>query len=352
MKISIIVPAYKAEQTIDRCVSSLVAQTYSDVEIILINDGSPDDTLTKCLAWAEKDKRVQVINQPHGGVSAARNNGLQHATGDYITFVDADDWVALEIYEKMMSAAISHEGADVVVCSFYFVSGKQIVGKNHVFGHQCLKNEGERLAFFLIKCLTHTVPEAFLLPSPVNKIYKSSVLKENSIRFDTYLSYAEDNLFNICFLKYAKNIVFIPDHLYYYDLTTVNSLSKCYEPYFFDSLIYSYKVFYQLFPAKYVEEEYYNNVRQVQTKALSLYARFCGLKGFACQARKIFEHEDLKRGYSLEYYRNKRKNELIPAFAIRHTSFALYLLWYYIINIILFAKHYVARILGIKRLSN
>ena len=125
MKISIIVSAYKAERSIVRCLSSLVAQSYSDIEIILVNDGSPDNTFTKCFEWAEKDKRVTVIDQSNSGVSAARNKGIQYANGDYITFVDADDWVASDMYEKLSSASKNGE-ADMTVCSIYHISGKTL----------------------------------------------------------------------------------------------------------------------------------------------------------------------------------------------------------------------------------
>lgn len=141
MKISVIVPAYKAEGSIDRCVSSLINQSFADIEIVLVNDGSTDDTLKKCRAWEEKDKRVVVIDQPNGGVSAARNKGLQRATGDYVAFVDADDWVAPDMYEKLLSASKNGE-ADMTVCSIYHVSGKNITEGNHVFGNQYLPNLG------------------------------------------------------------------------------------------------------------------------------------------------------------------------------------------------------------------
>lgn len=342
MKISVIVPAYKAEGSIDRCVSSLINQSLADIEIILVNDGSTDDTLKKCRAWEEKDKRVVVIDQPNGGVSVARNKGLQYATGDYVTFVDADDWVAPDIYEKLLSVAVSRD-ADMAICSIYHVSGEHITEGNHMFGNQYMQNGGNLLNS-LLRSFTQNAPEA--MAQVFNKIYKTSIIKENSVLFDAQLAYAEDYLFNICFLKYANRIVFISDHLYYYDHGTENSLSKRVVPYFFDVSIYLNNVFYDLFPNKYDEKTYYNNIRRIQHNSMALYARCKGLKGYLQQMRKAFMNSEVKQASSSEYCKKIRLQEIFPAYAVRHNHFVLYLLWYYTINIIQFAKYYVKRILN------
>ena len=100
-KISVIVPVYKAEAYLDRCIESILAQTYTDFELILVNDGSPDNCGAICDEYAEKDPRVRVIHKENGGVSTARNAGLAAATGEFIAFVDPDDWVEVDMYEKM-----------------------------------------------------------------------------------------------------------------------------------------------------------------------------------------------------------------------------------------------------------
>ena len=105
--ISIILPVYKVEKYIDKCMESLINQTYKNLEIILVDDGSPDNSGKLCDEWSKKDKRVKVIHKENGGVSSARNAGLDAATGDYIAFIDPDDWVDLETYEKMLNAIIN-----------------------------------------------------------------------------------------------------------------------------------------------------------------------------------------------------------------------------------------------------
>lgn len=118
--ISIIVPVYKVEKYLDRCVESIVNQTYQNLEIILVDDGSPDKCPVMCDAWVKKDSRIKVIHKENGGLSDARNAGMERATGDYLGFVDSDDWIAPEMYEKMMYA-IQKDGSDIVACDVEMV---------------------------------------------------------------------------------------------------------------------------------------------------------------------------------------------------------------------------------------
>lgn len=118
--ISIIVPVYKVEKYLSKCIESLINQTYRDIEIILVDDGSPDRCPQICNNYAEKDKRIIVIHQPNSGVSAARNAGLVCARGEFIGFVDPDDWVAPDMYEGML-ASIQREQVDLAICGYdYF----------------------------------------------------------------------------------------------------------------------------------------------------------------------------------------------------------------------------------------
>lgn len=114
--ISVIVPIYKVEAYLDECVQSILSQTHKQLEIILVDDGSPDGCPAMCDAWVEKDSRIRVIHKENGGLSDARNVGIDAATGDYIAFVDSDDWIVPEMYEKML-AALKKENADICACN-------------------------------------------------------------------------------------------------------------------------------------------------------------------------------------------------------------------------------------------
>ena len=118
--ISIIVPIYKVEVYLDKCVRSIAAQTYENLEIILVDDGSPDNCPAMCDAWAEKDRRVRVIHKENGGLSDARNAGLAIATGEYISFIDSDDYIAPEFIAQLL-AALQRTGADIAECATAYV---------------------------------------------------------------------------------------------------------------------------------------------------------------------------------------------------------------------------------------
>lgn len=113
-KISVIIPVYGVEKYLDRCVQSIVNQSYKNLEIILVDDGSPDNCPKMCDEWALRDARIRTVHRENGGQSCARNTGLSIASGDYVTFVDSDDWIALYTYEYCMKLIEQYEGADVV----------------------------------------------------------------------------------------------------------------------------------------------------------------------------------------------------------------------------------------------
>ena len=118
--ISVIVPVYKVEKYLDRCVASIAAQTYENLEIILVDDGSPDGCGVICDNWARKDPRVKVVHKENGGLSSARNAGVAVATGKYVGFVDSDDYIHPQMYEKLY-AALTETGADVSICNYDYV---------------------------------------------------------------------------------------------------------------------------------------------------------------------------------------------------------------------------------------
>ena len=183
-KISVIVPVYKTEGLLDRCVESIVGQTYKNLEIILVDDGSPDNCPAMCDEWAEKDSRIRVIHKENGGVSSARNAALDIATGDYIGFVDSDDWIEPEMYSSLIQK-ISESGKNIALCSYYAVeiSGeryecrcvvdKEVLDKDDYFRFIVLGGDGGYIW---------------------NRLYDADILKE--VRFDEDIWYSEDLLLN------------------------------------------------------------------------------------------------------------------------------------------------------------
>ena len=125
LKVSVIVPVYNVEKYLERCVHSILNQTHTNLEIVLVNDGSKDSSGTICDAFEKKDSRIKVVHQKNGGLSAARNTGLNHATGDFIAFIDSDDWIELDMFEIMLNYAFKHE-LDIIECDIQYTSKEKI----------------------------------------------------------------------------------------------------------------------------------------------------------------------------------------------------------------------------------
>ena len=182
-EISVIVPVYKAESTIERCVGSLRKQTFSDIEIILIDDGSPDNAGSMCDAFAKEDPRIRVIHQKNGGVSAARNAGLDAATGKYLMFCDSDDYVAPEwcqwMYEAMEPGNIHMAVCTVAaVCDGNMLQTAQVLPKRFIDSSEFLD---------MVPCVR--INELW------NKVFRTEVVKRYGLHFDSRLSRCEDVLF-------------------------------------------------------------------------------------------------------------------------------------------------------------
>lgn len=138
--ISIIVPVYNVEEYLEQCVESLINQTYSDLEIILVNDGSTDNSPAICNKYAKKDDRIKVIHKQNGGLSDARNTGLNKAQGAYIAFVDSDDWVKPTMLEHLYTACVKYD-AEISCCGRYITDGKKISLKRFISKEQCYTQE-------------------------------------------------------------------------------------------------------------------------------------------------------------------------------------------------------------------
>ena len=202
--ISIIVPVYNVEPYLHRCIDSILAQTYTNFECILIDDGSTDNSGHICDEYATRDKRIKVIHHQNNGVSAARNAGLNIADGDYIGFVDPDDWISTYMY-AIMSEAAEKTKADVICCAYDInndhgitrdVYNKQIAGLTDRDGF--VQN---------ILCIPHTFS-----PSVCNKIYKKDLVTHS---FRVGVKVSEDGLFNVENAEKLESCFYIPEPLYH-----------------------------------------------------------------------------------------------------------------------------------------
>ena len=204
-KISIIIPIYNSEKYLSECINSVIKQSFSDFELLLINDGSTDKSIQICESFAQIDARIRVFNKENGGVSSARNFGIKQAKGDWICFVDSDDTIDATHLENF-DISTSNE-VELVVQGF--LRWRKI--RNFIEGY-----------YVRDEFIKHAIIYPF---GPCSKIYKKSVLMENKILFSKDINYGEDELFNLLYLVYTNNIQFINKNTYNYR-DTPGSLSK------------------------------------------------------------------------------------------------------------------------------
>lgn len=211
LKYSVIIPAYNAEYTIERCLKSLLIQNRQDIEIIVINDGSTDNTANIIDNIAATNKAVVCLHQANGGVSNARNNGLSHATGTYITFVDSDDWVSEDYFSEL-----DKMDPDADLCYFRFVESAE---------------DNTELFNQIDSCETWIGKMVLLLSSriimrPANKRFRRDIISNNNIRFIENLHISEDFNFCMMYSVYCKSIKTQHSSIYFTDVTNDNSLSR------------------------------------------------------------------------------------------------------------------------------
>ena len=197
--ISIVVPVYKSEKTLERCVESLLAQTWKKIEIILVDDGSVDGSPAICDAYQKKDERVRVIHKKNGGVSTARNAGLLASVGTYVAFVDSDDFVEPDYCEKMRNALLEQQG-EIAICGYF-----------HHYVGACV----EKLPEVQEKLLN--LYGGGFLNMPWNKLFvRERFVRKEAGLFPEDLDLGEDLLFNLDYLKLCQNVVAVPVPLYHY----------------------------------------------------------------------------------------------------------------------------------------
>lgn len=214
--VSIVVPVYKVEKYLERCINSLISQTLSDVEIILVDDGSPDNCPALCEKWASKDERIKVVHKQNGGLSSARNAGMAIATGKYIGFVDSDDDVEPDMYEKMFSAAEQHQ-VDFVMTDYIRI---QEDGTSHLktldidSGYYDKSKIREEIFPNLI--MRESVDYGPLL-SVWHCLYRADFLNQYELCFDEQVRWSEDNIFSAVMGYYCGSFYYMKgEGLYHY----------------------------------------------------------------------------------------------------------------------------------------
>ena len=211
-KVSIIVPAFNVASYIDECLESILNQTYENIEVIAVDDGSKDDTWSHIQYFMAKDSRVKGISQPNGGVSKARNTGLDMATGYYIQFVDGDDFIKSDAVEKLV-ASLETSGADWINCQYARVDddNNQLDNYNFITGYYDTATEEQRLDLVRNQIMDYLIGFEVW-----QKLFLASIIQTNGIRFIEGCKIGEDLAFVINYGFYAKSINCIDERLYSY----------------------------------------------------------------------------------------------------------------------------------------
>lgn len=221
-KVSVIVPAYNVESYIEKCVRSICRQTYTNLEILVVDDGSQDHTYSKLQSLAKEDERIIVLHHENRGVSATRNMALERANGDYCCFVDGDDWIEPAMIAVLVRA-LEDTGSDWVNCQYVRNSedGNELERYNFVHGLRSMEHINDKINFLFNELLVYQVGFEVW-----NKIYKLSMIRENKLRFCEDCKMGEDLGFNLCYAAKAKKINCISERLYHYRIRSNSAMSE------------------------------------------------------------------------------------------------------------------------------
>ena len=215
--VSIIVPIYNAEQYLRRCVDSILNQEYTDYELLLVNDGSTDASGDICEEYGDRDSRVIVIQKENTGVSDSRNRALDRARGKYLQFLDSDDWITPDATRLFVRAAEEY-GCDMVISDFYRVVGERLSPKGDIEEEGVLTRE-EFAAHMMEN------PADFYYGVLWNKLYRRDIVEEHKLRMDTDISWCEDFMFNLEYIRHARRFYALHTPIYYY-VKTKGSLAS------------------------------------------------------------------------------------------------------------------------------
>ncbi|WP_053374673.1 glycosyltransferase [Paenibacillus sp. FJAT-27812] len=209
-KVSVIIPVYNAEKYLEECILSLLNQTLHACEFIFVNDGSSDNSRFLIERYKKKDGRIKLINQENQGVSAARNAGLRVASGEYVGFVDADDYVKRDMYQTLYAAAERH-GCDVVISNFESeLEGSKVITSYSFPSDELLDRD------YIVQTIMPYLLKTDDLNAVWNKIYRTDMLVEHQIVFPVSMALGEDGMFNMLLYGYASTMIYVKYTGYHY----------------------------------------------------------------------------------------------------------------------------------------
>lgn len=229
-KVSIVVPIYNVDCYLCCCIDSLISQSLEEIEIILVDDGSTDRSGVIADDYAAKDSRIRVFHQRNAGLGPARNTGIDHASGEYVGFVDSDDWVDSGMYANLYAAA-RHHNADIVFGGHRdMVENRVRIVKQHPLAHNVLRGS-EDISHVRDRLFGHALNDTSVESFPMRvwtAIYRNRMVQDKGLRFEEILS--EDTIFNLAAYRAASVVVFTDDTQYFYRLDNQSSIMRSFSP--------------------------------------------------------------------------------------------------------------------------
>ena len=305
--VSIIVPVYNTARYLPRCVESILRQTYRDIELLLIDDGSTDKSGSICDRYERRDSRVKVLHKKNEGVSVARNIGMEHAAGEFIAFVDSDDWVKSTYIQTLLQIA---EEADLAMCALELMEFRRPKYKDtNIETHFDLENPSDLEQFFFTK--------AIHWGCPVCKLFRADIIRNRHIIFPEGIRNGEDTLFVLDYLYYSRTAVFVESYQYYYNRMVPDSATRMFNREYKETIWRLIEKKQRLY-AKPPQEETTTRWKSVWMydvyQMINYYCRFSDAESFIgimeqideqLQAYNIFLDKERYpvKGYEYDYYR-------------------------------------------------
>ena len=338
VSLSVIVPVFNVENYLHKCIDSIINQTFKDLEIILVNDGSTDASPKICDDYAQKDVRVKVIHQENAGVSVARNNGINNALGNYVTFVDSDDWLEPSMYETMFAITQSKNASDIIMCDFVTIKNniKQEVSSN-------LRN-----GFYTKQQIINELYPTLLVTEDFGRIpivsvcsclFKRSIFVDNKIKFNADLKYSEDYLFMADVMINANSFYYLKHKYFYNYLQYEESRSKKFQAVWWDNLLYLNEELENLLKSN-KEFDFTRQIKlQLLHSVLLILNSICKNDGMDFYTKRkeikfIVNQPKLTQVFSNLSLKNQRKSLKLILFFIKHKMAFMYLFYFRIITLL------------------
>jgi glycosyltransferase involved in cell wall biosynthesis len=327
LALSIIVPVYRAEESLRRCVDSILSQTFADFELILVDDGSPDNCPQMCDGYAKKDKRVKVTHQANMGGAAAVTRGITLSEGKFIGFVDSDDWIEPEMYRNMLEAAVKYN-ADMVKCGSISHRGKKLVESSGIDRIEVF--EGEEILSGLLERILN--PWLFwkdgglqFPPSRCNKLMRSDLTKKNQKYWDSCVIMGPDLVIMLSILLDCRKVVCLPES-YYHIVGRNFSTTRSYHPSLWESNKRLFKAIDNICKAKKINAQSYTRKHFNYKTVFAIYNEYRGKDGFWRKASRIINicRENPAQQYLGKY--NSRDFVFLQRLIIRLMILKLYFL--------------------------